>query len=240
MAGRDGLSGNAGRSAVTVRRTFSRVAISPMLTVLSAASFAAYLYGSVPYAYIAARVLRKKNLAVEGTGNIGVTNAFKVAGPSVGIITIAGEISKAILPILAARCFFTDVPQAAYLLVFFSLVGTSFSVFLKGKGGKGTTAGLWSLLMLSPWSCLIMLATCAVFLNLAKWAPRIKRAPLLLLPAVMYLVEGDVLFTLFGIMTAVLFFLNHYRRKDDYRYYGIFQGGRDSADRKGPGAAGHT
>ena len=54
-----------------------------------------YLYGSIPFGYIATYIIKGKKLTEEGTGNVGVTNTFKVGGTGAGIVTILGEISKA-------------------------------------------------------------------------------------------------------------------------------------------------
>jgi glycerol-3-phosphate acyltransferase PlsY len=102
-------------------------------------SFLSYLYGAIPFAYIATYLITRKNLDLQGTGNIGVTNAFKVGGYGAGIITILGEISKAFLPIYLAHRFFPGNLYPTLLFVYCTLIGTSFSVFLKGKGGKGST-----------------------------------------------------------------------------------------------------
>ncbi len=68
-------------------------------------SLLSYLYGALPYAYIATYLIKRKHLGDEGTGNIGVTNAFKVGGTAAGIITVLGEISKAFLPVFIASSF---------------------------------------------------------------------------------------------------------------------------------------
>ena len=60
-------------------------------------SIASYLYGAIPFAYLATRLLTGKKLTEEGTGNIGVTNAYKIGGTGAIIITLMGEISKAAL-----------------------------------------------------------------------------------------------------------------------------------------------
>lgn len=181
-----------------------------------------YLYGSIPFGYIATSVLKGEKLTQKGTGNVGVTNAFKVGGTGAGIITIAGEITKAVVPVCTARALFPDSRFAALLLVFSSLVGTSFSAFLKGKGGKGSTAALWSMLLLSPVSCLLLMVTAGIFSLLARITIQIKKLQLFCIPCVIYVVERDAVFTLFGILTSLLFVFNAYRRKDDFVYYNIF------------------
>ena len=77
-----------------------------MLIQIILFSLLSYLYGAIPFAYIATYLITRKNLAIQGTGNIGVTNAFKIGGYGAGFITIAAEISKALLPIYLAHRFF--------------------------------------------------------------------------------------------------------------------------------------
>ena len=181
-----------------------------------------YLYGAIPFAYIAAYLFTGKNLSTHGTGNIGVTNAFKVGGYGAGIITVIGEISKAFFPIYLAYRFFAGDLYPTLLFVFCTLIGTSFSVFLKGKGGKGSTVAVWSLLILSPYSLITLAILWFPILKLSKGNPLIKRLPLLFIPIVIFIVERDVVFTFFGILTSFLFFLTSFYKKDDFVEYGIF------------------
>ena len=191
---------------------------------------ASYLYGAVPYAHIATYLFKRKNLSKEGTGNIGVTNAFKVGGYAAGTITVLGETSKALVPIVIARLFFSGNLYITLLFVFLSLVGTSFSIFLKGKGGKGSTVAMWSLLILSPYSLFTLLALWIVVLKVSRGNFLIKKIPLLFIPIIIYYFENDILFALFGLLTSILFYLNSYRRKDDFVHYGIFHQKSDLRD----------
>jgi len=181
-----------------------------------------YLYGAIPYAYIATYLFKKKKLTKEGTGNIGVTNAFKVGGYPALTITVVGEISKALIPIYLAHHFFSGNLSITLLFVYLSLVGTSFSVFLKGKGGKGSTAAMWSLLILSPYSLLILLIVWVTIIKISRGNLLIKKIPLFFIPIVIFAVERDLIFSLFGCLTSFLFYLNNYGRKDDFIHYGIF------------------
>jgi glycerol-3-phosphate acyltransferase PlsY len=186
-------------------------------------SIASYLYGAIPFAYLATRLLTGKKLTEEGTGNIGVTNAYKVGGTGVVIITLLGEISKAALPIFAARTVFGEDLFCMLLAAFSALVGTSFSVFLRGRGGRGSTAALWIILILSPLAGIILLAIAGSLAVLARANIMIKKLLLICIPCVIYLVEQDPVFTAFGILTSLLFLLTGYVRKDDYTYYNVFR-----------------
>ena len=187
-------------------------------------SLLSYLYGALPYAYLATYLIKRKNLGEEGTGNIGVTNAFKVGGTAVGIITVLGEISKAFVPIFIAHRLFPGNLNLTLLFVYCALIGTSFSIFLKGKGSKATTVGLWSLLILSPYALLTLLLLGGFTLKIAGNNVLIKKIPFLFIPLVIFLFEQNLIFTLFGFLTTILFFLNSFKRKDDFVHYGIFKG----------------
>jgi glycerol-3-phosphate acyltransferase PlsY len=187
-----------------------------------------YLYGSIPFGYIATYIIKGKRLTEEGTGNVGVTNTFKVGGTAAGIVTILGEISKAIVPIAIAKTLFTGSQPVTFLLVFCSLVGTSFSAFLKGRGSKGSTAAFWSIFILSRYACFVLLGTWIILALLARSSIHIKKLQLIFIPLVIYLVERDVAFTLFGVLTSVLFFITTYWRKDDFTYYNILSQKRSS------------
>jgi glycerol-3-phosphate acyltransferase PlsY len=187
-------------------------------------SLLSYLYGALPYAYLATYLIKRKNLGEEGTGNIGVTNAFKVGGTAVGIITVLGEISKAFVPIFIAHRLFPGNLNLTLLFVYCALIGTSFSIFLKGKGSKATTVGLWSMLILSPYALLTLLLLGGFTLKIAGNNVLIKKIPFLFIPLVIFLFEQNLIFTLFGFLTTILFFLNSFKRKDDFLHYGIFKG----------------
>ncbi len=81
---------------------------------------------------------------------------------------------------------------------------------------------MWGLLILSPYSLIILAVLWFPVLKLSKGNPLVKRIPLLFIPIVIYIVERDILFTLFGLLTSLLFFLSNYYRKDDFVEYGIF------------------
>ena len=184
-------------------------------------SLLAYLYGAIPFAYIATYLTTGKNLGKEGTGNIGVTNAFKVGGKVAVVITIIGEISKALLPIYFGYRFFAGNLNITLLFVYCSLIGTSFSIFLKGKGGRGSTVALWSLLILSPYSLILLLMLWLPVIKLSRGNLSIKRIPPFFIPIVIFIVERDVFFALFGLLTSFLFTLGSYVKKDDFVEYGI-------------------
>jgi glycerol-3-phosphate acyltransferase PlsY len=101
-----------------------------------------------------------------GSGNIGATNVYRTVGRSVGVITLAGDCLKGLIPVLAARWLeLPDIWIAAAGITAF--LGHLFSVFLCFKGGKGVATALGVFLGVSPLSLLFAFGVFA--LVLWKW-----------------------------------------------------------------------
>lgn len=98
--------------------------------------FAGFVFGSIPFSYLAARWLSGKDVRKEGSGNVGATNVFRIAGRSAGLAAVVGDVLKSLLPVLAARMagsssLWQIVTAAAVI------AGHCYSPFLRFRGGKG-------------------------------------------------------------------------------------------------------
>lgn len=111
-------------------------------------AIAAYLIGSFPSGYVIGRA-RGVDLRREGSGNIGATNALRVLGKKWGYLCFALDIGKGALAVwlgknVAAPAHGLDPAIAGILAAVFVLLGHTFPVWLKFKGGKGiaTSGGI--------------------------------------------------------------------------------------------------
>lgn len=127
---------------------------------------AAYLIGAIPTGVILTRIAGGDDIRKSGSGNIGATNVYRVAGRKLGIITLLGDCLKGLLPVLAAQQLqLGTMAVAAVALAAF--LGHCYPVYLGFKGGKGVATALGIFLVLSPLS---VLAAFVVFaLVLWKW-----------------------------------------------------------------------
>lgn len=104
-----------------------------------------YLIGSIPTAYILVKFKHKKNLTIEGTGNIGARNTFDVTNSKLdGVIVLVIDFLKGLVPVY---WYLTSSAFEPELVIFPSLlliIGHNYSIWLKFKGGRGlaTAAGL--------------------------------------------------------------------------------------------------
>jgi glycerol-3-phosphate acyltransferase PlsY len=96
-----------------------------------------YLLGSVPFGFLLVKWVKGVDVRTQGSGNIGMTNVWRVAGAGWGIATLALDIGKAVLAIWISRLLTPGNDQVIVLSGLAVLLGNVFSVFLKFKGGKG-------------------------------------------------------------------------------------------------------
>jgi glycerol-3-phosphate acyltransferase PlsY len=100
---------------------------------------AGFVSGSIPCSYLAARWLSGKDVRREGSGNVGATNVFRVAGRSAGIAAAAGDVLKSLLPVLAARLA-GSLPIWQAVTAAAVIAGHCYSPFLRFRGGKGVAS----------------------------------------------------------------------------------------------------
>jgi glycerol-3-phosphate acyltransferase PlsY len=120
----------------------------------------AYLLGAIPFALIIGQRLGHKDIRKFGSGNIGATNAFRVLGKKLGILTALLDVSKAVVSVLLAMLIVGNDPflvaswdihvQAAQVIAaIMVMVGHNWSVYIKFKGGKGVAAFFGGLLVIN-------------------------------------------------------------------------------------------
>lgn len=100
--------------------------------------------GSIPFGYIIAKLCKGIDIRVHGSGNVGATNVFRVAGPTFGIISFILDFFKGFIAFYIGLKLFNINEVNLLLLSSFVIIGHDFSPFLKFKGGKGvaTTIGV--------------------------------------------------------------------------------------------------
>jgi glycerol-3-phosphate acyltransferase PlsY len=119
--------------------------------VLALFLIAAFALGSVPTGVIVARA-RGVDLRKVGSGNIGATNVGRALGKGWAIFVLLVDAAKGYVPTALAPRWLPARGVAAVALA--AVVGHMFSVFLKGRGGKGVATSLGAALALSPLAAL--------------------------------------------------------------------------------------
>ena len=109
---------------------------------------AAYLAGSIPFGALLGRV-KGIDLRQVGSGNIGATNVARAMGKGWAIAVLAADACKGFVPVWLGRHFGLSATAIA-LAGAAAIVGHMFTLFLRGRGGKGVATSLGVALALSP------------------------------------------------------------------------------------------
>ena len=95
----------------------------------------AYLLGSLNFGIIFSRLIYKQDLRSSGSGNAGSTNMLRTYGKKAGIMTFAGDCLKTAVSIGIG--FLVAEFTGMFIAGIACMVGHSYPVFFKFKGGKG-------------------------------------------------------------------------------------------------------
>ena len=114
---------------------------------------AAYLAGSIPFGMVVARA-KGVDLRKVGSGNIGATNVARAMGKGWAVFVLLCDAAKGFVPVwLGRRLGFDALPIAIAGLA--AIIGHMFTLFLRGRGGKGVATSLGVALALSPIAALL-------------------------------------------------------------------------------------
>jgi len=104
---------------------------------------AAYLLGSIPFGLIAGFKLKGIDIREHGSRNIGATNVSRVVGKRWGIAVLLLDALKGYIACILPAFFGQRLALPLPLILGISaILGHSFPIWLKFKGGKGVATSL--------------------------------------------------------------------------------------------------
>ncbi|MEA8986017.1 glycerol-3-phosphate acyltransferase, partial [Campylobacter jejuni] len=119
-----------------------------MLTIILLL-IASYLLGAIPFGLWIGKIFFKKNLHDYGSGNTGTTNTFRILGVKAGISVFAFDLLKGTLATLLPLFFHINgVSPLIYGLL--AVIGHTFTIFDRFKGGKAVATSAGVILGFSP------------------------------------------------------------------------------------------
>jgi len=124
-----------------------------------------YLVGSLSPSVFLGRAVKGIDVRRVGSGNAGTTNAFRALGVRLGIAVLLLDLLKGVIPVVVARLVLHDGrPVVIVLVAFACILGHNYSVFLRGKGGKGVATGAGAAIALMPIPMAIVVVVFVVLL----------------------------------------------------------------------------
>ena len=186
-----------------------------MITVLLI--LIAYVLGSIPNALWVGKTFKNIDVREHGSKNTGSTNAARVLGPKLGIFTLILDILKGALPtylgiVLGADLLtrMTGIDKLDVIVIgMAAILGHTFSLFLKFKGGKAVATTLGVFLVLVPYAILILLVVFFVIFGLTKYVSLASIVSAVALPITVYLTTRHIPLTILGIIIGLLVIIRH-------------------------------
>jgi glycerol-3-phosphate acyltransferase PlsY len=176
-----------------------------------------YLIGSIPSGLLLTKATGV-DIRKQGSGNIGATNVTRLMGKKLGILTLIGDVLKAVIPMLAVHWYYLrsgmavspqEVDFAVSLCGGAAFLGHIFPIYLKFKGGKGVATALGVFVVLEPLAALISLF---IFIAVVYFTGFVALGSLLvaaLLTLWIWLLGGTPNHVLLAFLIGVLIWIKH-------------------------------
>jgi len=167
-----------------------------------------YLLGAIPNGLIFGKLIWKKDLRRFGSGNIGATNAWRVIGKQAGILIFLLDFLKGALSVVLAKVFVGSalIMVAAGLL---AILGHTFSIFLKMRGGKGVATGLGVIAMMMPKVTAIVFLTWLVIFLVTRYVSVASIIAAALTPILAIIFAEPIEFIILSLLAAAFIIFRH-------------------------------
>jgi len=178
---------------------------------LIAALGGAYLLGSIPTAYLLVKVMKRVDVRTLGSGNVGATNALRVAGRWAGLAVLLSDLAKGLLAVLviAPLVLRTATPTQQLACGIMAVVGHVFPVFLKFHGGKGVATTIGVLLGTMPFTAGVFLLVWVIAFLGCRYVSVGSMAAAIALPITQLLRRQTSSDILLGAILAMIILVRH-------------------------------
>lgn len=175
----------------------------------------AYFLGSIPNALWVGKLFKKIDVREHGSKNAGATNAARVLGAKLGTLVLVLDVMKGVIPTLIALKIttlqnMTNIVGIDPIVVgIIAILGHTFSVFLKFKGGKGVATTLGVFLVLAPKAILILFIIFMVLFMIFKYVSLASIVCAACLPLFVYLIYKNIPLTVVSLILGLVIIVKH-------------------------------
>ncbi len=167
----------------------------------------AYLAGSIPFGLVVGKLFYGVDVRRHGSGNVGTTNVFRVLGKKAGVAVLVCDMLKGYIPAALAAALFD--PWFAIFIAAAPVVGHMYSIFLKGRGGKGIATGAAVVLALVPLVFAIVLVAWIVLLLTTRYVSVASLAAAFLVPVLTISLDEPLPYKIAGVLVSVVVWWAH-------------------------------
>jgi acyl phosphate:glycerol-3-phosphate acyltransferase len=168
----------------------------------------AYVLGSISTAIITCKLMGLPDPRTEGSENPGATNVHKIGGKKAAVITLVGDLSKGLIPVLIGVLLGAD-ELILSVIAMAAFVGHLYPVFFAFRGGKGVATAFGVILGLSWPVALAILITWLSVYYLFKLSALSALVTALVTPLYFYFIDGSITFTVMAGILSALLILRH-------------------------------
>ena len=118
------------------------------LTHFAIIAVCAYLFGSLSFAIIVSKVTLGKDIRNYGSGNAGLTNAYRTMGAKKTLFVLLGDIAKGAAAVSVGWAL--GGPVGKLTAGIFVILGHMFPLYFGFKGGKGVLVAAGAILAVQP------------------------------------------------------------------------------------------
>lgn len=171
----------------------------------------AYLLGSLPFGYVLVKLRGAGDVRARGSGSTGATNVARTLGPGAGLLVLALDAGKGYAAVwLAARLSEGDLRWTAAAGVA-AILGHSFPVFIRFRGGKSVATGLGVFLFLTPLAVAVCLGVWLSALAIWRYVSLSSMLATAAYPVLAYALYHPALPVLLaGVVGACIIVLRHH------------------------------
>jgi glycerol-3-phosphate acyltransferase PlsY len=124
---------------------------------------AAYLWASVPSAYLVGRYLKGIDIRSYGSGNLGASNVTEQINMRTGLLLgVFDSLAKGTLPVIVARALDQD-PSVQAAAGVAAIAGHNWSLYIRFTGGRGLATAFGVVLGLFLWAEMAVLLVMVAF-----------------------------------------------------------------------------
>jgi glycerol-3-phosphate acyltransferase PlsY len=179
-----------------------------------------YLLGSLPIGYVVGKIAGV-DIRKSGSGNIGATNVLRVLGKKYGYTVFFLDALKGFVIVRVSLALVATTPAARPYADFFALLGAvvcvighSFPIWLKFKGGKGVATSAGVIIGLMPLAALIVFPIWFIVFEICRYVSVASMCAAISLPITIALflkfkVMDSVVLLYFSIALAVVVVWRH-------------------------------
>lgn len=186
-----------------------------MLTIILLL-IASYLLGAILFGLWIGKIFFKKNLHDYGSGNTGTTNTFRILGVKAGISVFAFDLLKGTLATLLPL-FFHINGVSPLIFGLLAVIGHTFSIFDRFKGGKAVATSAGVILGFSPLFLIYLLVVFIIVLWLFSMISLssvigavFALLGILIFPSIGFILTSyDLLFSIIIFVLAIIIILRH-------------------------------